>query len=460
MNDPNAPIYWKGKYHMFFQYNPHGAFWGDMHWAHAVSPDMVHWTHLPVALAPTPGGPDAAGCFTGSAIADGAKVAVLYTGIVDSSEDKATIKDGAHKYRETQCLAYAEDAQLDHWHKVGHPVVPSPPPGLKITGFRDPSVWKEGEWWYMTVGSGIEKTGGVVLLYRSKDLRLWEYMHILARGTWNGKSGANPVGTGEMWECPEFFPLNGKHVLIFSTEGKVFWQSGTLDTETKIFHAETEGLLDHGSYYAPKTQLDAKGQRILWGWIPEARPEAEYRAAGWAGMMSLPRVLNLDEHDRLRMQVLPSVDMLRRRPMQWTRIPGGIMNDPKGQFQIKSACGEILCLARRDSNAFEMTLESSQNNEPILSVIYTPGANEIVVDSKKLSLESSDQLEFHAYIDGSVIELMINRQTAHTKRFYYAGLQAPDIRIRITDPAAVQHISVWQISPISTNRLTTAATQV
>ena len=56
MNDPNGPIWWKGKYHMFYQLNPHAAVWGDMHWGHAVSPDMVHWQHQPVALAPTPGG--------------------------------------------------------------------------------------------------------------------------------------------------------------------------------------------------------------------------------------------------------------------------------------------------------------------------------------------------------------------------------------------------------------------
>src|ERR1700746_11506 len=68
MNDPNGPIYWRGQYHMFFQYNPNGAYWGDMHWAHAASPDMVHWRHLPIALSPTPGGPDQDGCFSGSAV--------------------------------------------------------------------------------------------------------------------------------------------------------------------------------------------------------------------------------------------------------------------------------------------------------------------------------------------------------------------------------------------------------
>src|ERR1700679_3902797 len=66
INDPNAPIYWHGNYHMLYQYNPDGAYWGDMHWGHAISTDMIHWKHLPMALSPMPGGPDADGCFTGT----------------------------------------------------------------------------------------------------------------------------------------------------------------------------------------------------------------------------------------------------------------------------------------------------------------------------------------------------------------------------------------------------------
>src|ERR1019366_10519926 len=69
MNDPNGPIWWKGKYHLFYQLNPHAAVWGDMHWGHATSPDMIHWKHQQIALAPKPGGPDSEGCFSGSAVA-------------------------------------------------------------------------------------------------------------------------------------------------------------------------------------------------------------------------------------------------------------------------------------------------------------------------------------------------------------------------------------------------------
>ena len=89
----------------------------------------------------------------------------------------------------------------------------------------------------MTVGTGMPKIGGGVFLYRSNDLRNWTYLHLLATGLWNSKPATNPVASGEMWECPELFELDGRHVLIYSTEGKVFWETGRLDNETMLFHA-------------------------------------------------------------------------------------------------------------------------------------------------------------------------------------------------------------------------------
>src|SRR5262249_22362603 len=105
MNDPNGPIYWKGKYHMFFQYNPNAAVWGDMHWNHAISDDMIRWKHLPIALAPTPGGDDSEGCFTGSAVDDHGTATILYTGVKTVPPEQATLRDGHANFREVQCLA-------------------------------------------------------------------------------------------------------------------------------------------------------------------------------------------------------------------------------------------------------------------------------------------------------------------------------------------------------------------
>src|SRR5580704_9608334 len=130
MNDPNGPIFWRGKYHMFFQYNPNSAVWGDMHWNHAVTDDMIHWKHEPIALAPTPGGDDSDGCFTGTATS-------IYTGVKSVSADRATLRDGHHNFRETQLLATSKDPNLLTWQKLDKPVI-EPPQDPNLTGFRDP----------------------------------------------------------------------------------------------------------------------------------------------------------------------------------------------------------------------------------------------------------------------------------------------------------------------------------
>ncbi len=119
----------------------------------------------------------------------------------------------------------------------------------------------------------------------------------------------NPVDTGEMWECPDFFPLGGKHVLLISTMGKVRWKVGTYAKQR--FVAEKEGVVDWGAYYAAKTMVDAEGNRILWGWITETRPDADLIAAGWAGAMSLPRVLSLNSDYELEMKVATAAQKLR-----------------------------------------------------------------------------------------------------------------------------------------------------
>ena len=447
MNDPNGPIYFNGQYHMFFQYNPQAAVWGNMSWDHAISPDMIHWKHLPVAFTPAPGGPDAAGCFSGSSIAVGKRVYVVYTGVVESSPDKATIRDGSDKLQESQCLAFSDDPSLVRWTRLPQPVIAAPPPGLKITGFRDPSPWKQGDWYYLTVGSGIAEVGGCVLLYRSRDLKEWTYLHKLTSGQWNGKHTANPCDDGEMWECPEFFALDEGHVLIYSTLGKVFWQSGLLDTATMLFHPNKTGELDLGAYYAPKTQLDANGRRILWGWIPERRPEAQFSAAGWAGMMSLPRVLHLDKDGMLRMEVAPELATLRSGPVPRQESRAGILKT------IPKACGEVLCTAAKDHD-MELTMSDGQGE--LLRVTYSAEKHAFNVDGKEIALAPDDPPRLHAFVDGSVIESIFGNRAGYTKRFYYAQPAAPDIHLDVTG-AGGPTLNAWNITPISANRLTTPA---
>jgi beta-fructofuranosidase len=461
MNDPNGPIWWKGKYHLFYQLNPHAAVWGDMHWGHAVSTDMVHWKHEPVALAPTPGGPDSEGCFSGSAVVFNGVPTIIYTGVQNASPDQVTIHDGTDKLREVQMLATAEDDNLLRWKKLPEPVVATPPAGIKVTGFRDPCPWKEDDGWYLAVGSGERDKGGCVLLYRSQDLRHWEYLHPLIWGKPNGKQAANPCDSGEMWECPDFFRLGDRYCLLYSTENQVIWTTGQYDRKAHVYTPDQAGLLDLGAYYAPKSFLAPDGRRILWGWIQERRPEAEYSAAGWAGMMSLPRVLSVAADGRLRFRVAEEANQLRNHAQILNLNADEDQNLRQLQsMRIEGCCGEILCVARRSTEPFALSLHgSSQNLTPWLKISYDPlQPDQVWIDDRPLpvNLSGDENLEFHFYVDGSVIEAFVNHQIACTRRFYYTGGKPQDLCMRWTGKTAnLVSLSAWQLSPISTNRLTT-----
>jgi beta-fructofuranosidase len=451
MNDPCGPIFWKGRYHMFLQYNDEPVS-GVKLWAHATSPDMVRWHRQPVALAPTPGGPDADGCWTGTAAVVDGKPTFLYTGVVNSTPDQATLADANPPLRESVCMAVAEDDALLHWRKQPQPVIPAPPAGMKVTGFRDPSPWRQAgpgqgnqDHWYLIVASGERGAGGSersgggeVLLYRSADFRHWEYLHPMAQGKPNGKQGTDPVDSGEMWECPDFFPLDGKHVLIHSTERRTLWQIGTLDPATMLFHAENEGLLDHGAYYAPKSQLDAHGNRILWGWITETRPEAEYRAAGWSGMMSLPRRLSIS-NGQLVMEPAPEIASLRTGARSGTAVK-----------RLPSAAQEIrLALEPSSEPLFDQSFVDHQGAALLLRSSLQQSPNIVRIGDAEITLTNDLPLDLHIFLDHSVAEIFINYRHAVTRRYYARTPMEPAVAItlggnwRITQQQAWSLKSIW-----------------
>lgn len=411
-----------------------------MHWAHAVSPDMVHWKRLPVALAPTPNGPDAQGCFTGSAIVHNDRPHLLYTGVRNAPASEATINDSRNHFRESQCLAVATDDTLRTWKKLPQPVIPSPPPGMHVTGFRDPAPWRDGDHFYTLIGSGIAGVGGNVLLYRSKDLRTWEYLHPMFQGHGAGHHSANPVDAGEMWECPDFFPLGseGRHVLIYSTAGKTIWHAGRFDKATMLFHPERAGQLDYGSYYAPKSQLDADGNRILWGWITESRPEAEYSRAGWAGMMSLPRVLTLDGSD---LQIKPAAQTERLR---------GLRNLRSAHLSTQQ---EFRCTLQSGAKGEPLPYRISDAAGPLVEIRSAPAQSprELRVDDLRIKMPAplSARTGLHIFIDNSVAEIFIDSRFCVTRRFYARRSDKPTVNItlpgryEITTPESFSLMSIW-----------------
>ena len=288
MGDPNGLIQVKGTYHLFYQHATTFAANPRMHWGHMRSKDLLSWEHLPVALRPEKYWHVA----SGSAVNDRGVVTAIYTGAEPQQ----------------QCIATAQDEDLIHWKPYeGNPVIAAPPKGLEVTGFRDPYVWKEGQQWMMAVGSGIAGVGGTVLLYKSRDLRNWEYVGPLCVG--------RKEETGGMWECPSLFSLGNKHVLtcnalplpVEPARMKTIYFVGTY-RDNKL-QAELQEDLDlFGEVWAPQVFVDEHGRRILFLLAWEARNGADY---GWSGAMSLPRVLSLSADGRL--QVQPVEELKSRR---------------------------------------------------------------------------------------------------------------------------------------------------
>jgi beta-fructofuranosidase len=454
MNDPCAPRFHRGKYHMFFQYNPHAAVWGDMHWNHATSPDLIHWKHQSIALSPTPGSYDAYGCFTGSVLPGMDVPTILYTGVTKAAPE--TIRgEGIH---EVQCMATSTDPDLLVWKKLDKPVIAAPPPGLSVTGFRDPCPWKDGDTWYLGVGSGFTKVGGAVLLYRSHDGRNWEYLHPLAQGTWNGGTMSNPVDTGEMWECPDFFPLGGKHVLLYSVERKVFWEVGVFDKSDLKFHSETKGMLDHGYYYAMKSMVDEKGRRILWGWVEESRTADECIAAGWAGSMALPRVLTLGEDNKLRMEVPPEFSSLRQNTKSVSMVQSlEKLNESLAKLSIKNRAGEVVLRFKPQAERCALELRTASGAAPVLALQYEDASDKLAltIGEKTLSLTPDHDgiSTVHVWFDGSVIEIFADSREALTWRDFTSS--PGDIQLAWKGASAsLVSLSVSGVAPISNDRLT------
>ena len=295
VNDPNGFIYYKGYYHLFYQYFPYGPRWGTMHWGHAVSRDLVNWEHKDMALYPTMR-EDQNGCFSGSAVEEDGKLYLVYTGVryeVVNPEDPHTCLN--EQFESAQLMISSEDGfQFDNENgkKVIIPPITDPAIGDR-THTRDPKVWKSGDHWYLVLGSTMEEKYGEVLFYRSEDLHHWTYVDKVFKGP----------QYGWMWECPDYFETEGGKVLILSAMG--FLKNGEKEKNQSIcFHVEFDQdscrmeipdayqFLDYGmDLYAPQTTLDREGRRVLSAWVRMPKVTDE----GWIGMFSTPRVVEMED---------------------------------------------------------------------------------------------------------------------------------------------------------------------
>ena len=380
MNDPNGMVYKDGEYHLYFQYNPYGSKWGNMHWGHAVSKDLVHWEHLDPAIARDPVGH----IFSGSSVIDKKNTAGFGKNAII-----AIYTNNSVNHDEVQCLAYSNDNGRTFTKYEGNPVL-TPFDGLK--DFRDPKVfwYEKGKCWYMIVSADKE-----MRLYKSKNLKKWNYVSAFGKGI-----GQQPC----QYECPDFFqlPVNGdkkkmKWVMTMNINpGCWFGGSATEyfvgDFDGKNFtcpDAHDVKWLDWGKDHYATVTFSNTGDRVLgitWmsNWqYANLTPFKQNRGAN-----GLPRELKLYENNGkyyVSENVAPEVYALRKDTKNLADASVADAKELKGVAANMNGAFEIEADVTPDANGIA-GIEISNNKRERTMIYFDMKQGKVVMDRTESGL--------------------------------------------------------------------------
>ena len=383
MNDPNGMVFLNGTYHLFFQHNPGGTTWGPMHWGHATSSDLLHWTEQPIALYP-----DSLGTiFSGSAVVDKDNTAgfgknaliAIYTYHNPKIEEAKT---GLHQY---QGIAYSTDEGKTWTKYKGNPVLPNP----GIWDFRDPKVqWFEaGKKWVMTLA-----TKDRITFYASPDLKNW---------TKESEFGANLGAHGGVWECPDLFSLdfNGqqKWVLLVSINpggpsggSATQYFTGSFDGKTFVpDHTDTRWV-DYGADdYAGVTFSNTGTRRIFMGWMSNWQYANVVPTQTWRSATTIPRELKLvDVQGQAHLTSLPVPELEKITGSEIKMADVEVNGDLDLSSRIQSFGGKYLLDVELDTvGDFALHLSNAKGNEVVVG--YDKASNTYYMDRQK-----SGQVDF------------------------------------------------------------------
>lgn len=450
LNDPNGLLWWKSEMHLFYQHNPLGGWHERIHWGHAVSHDLVHWRHLPIALVPREGEFDGDGCFSGSAVNDNGLPTIFYTGVWPQVMNRAVSRDGM--------LTWEKD--LDNPLLAGPPA----PYGGTVQGdFRDPFVWREGDEWWMVIGSQHAQTGGVVLSYRSDDLRHWHFVGPFLAGRLNSR--ALPWN-GSMWECPNVLRFGDETLLLISPQSapsvliEPVWHSGCI--VDGALDSQRQGVLVHGhTFYAPQVTRLEDGRWIMWGWLKEGRTDEAQRAAGWSGAMSLPLEVTLDAEGNAVVLPAGEVNLLRGAHTQWSNVALG-----KDAFVLPGVSAEraelVLDLEMDEASKVGIVLSAAPDSGEETILWLDGPEQELRVDRSRSSraedaylwpatapLALGGRVQLHIFVDASVIEIFADGgRTVLMSRIYPQSKGSGVALFCRGGKSTVTSLDAWELMPI------------
>ena len=438
INDPNGFSVFQGQYHLFFQYHPFSKKWGPMHWGHCTSEDFIKWEYLPCALAPEESY-DEGGCYSGSAIEVDGEHVLIYTGVMDRYLD-----DGFHYYRQVQCIAKGDG--IDYRKSEENPIITgeSLPEGSSLEDFRDPKVWREDDGYYLVVGSRAKDGSGQILMYYSENLNQWEYVTVL-------EQSKNKYG--RMWECPDFFSLGDRQILLVSPQdmrakGLEFHNGnnsifiyGQYEKESHKFKREKVTSADYGlDFYAAQTLLTQDGRRILIGWMQSWDANITPASFQWSGMMTIPRELTL-EHGRIYQRPVRELEKYRTDMVRYDNL------SITGSTILKNITGRVLELLVEitgfDFEYFRIQFAKSDEYQTFLQYSHKKrcltidrthsGIDRDVVCRRKMELapiqeeNGKEMLKLRILLDKYSVEVFANDGEKVMSSLFYTPLEAESI---------------------------------
>ena len=460
LNDPNGFSFYKGEYHLFYQYYPYAPHWDSMHWGHAVTRDLLHWAYLPAVLAPDAPYDDE-GCFSGNALQlpDGRHL-LMYTGVKGLTKDKEQRFNEKKKVIQTQCLAVGDG--IDYEKYEGNPVLTPAdlPEGASTEDFRDPKLWLGEDGIYRCIAASRAADGtGQILLFTSNDAFHWSYHSVVI---------ANRGRFGTMWECPDLFELDGKWVLLTSPMDMLpkdfeyhngngsLCLIGDFDMSSGVFSEESDQAIDYGiDFYAAQTILTPDGRRVMIGWMQNWDTcDLHMQKNSWAGQMTLPRELSI-RNGRLYQQPVRELKQLRTEEAAYENV---LVEGRKTLEGISGRQVELDLEVRPLKEGYRKFLVRFAENEMFhTQVSFRPaektlkidrkfsGSRRAIIHQRRAKVHTPDDvLRLHIILDRFSAEIFVNDGEQVMTATFYTDRAAEGISF-FAEGAALLSIRKWTL---------------
>ncbi len=466
--DPNGAFFADGRCHLMYLYR--NSTTGGFHWGHMSSVDLLHWRQHKDALTTCEGD---GGCFSGGAFVDEDGTAYLTFwkfAAVDPSKDRSGI-----------AMAYARPPYED-WYRMEPIAINGSEWGIleleidgktEYIGNADPSnIWKMNGWYYMQTGNlcVLNKYGRVedsddrlrgdwTDLFKSKDLRHWEYVHRFYK---NPHAGEDWPDATEDDMCPSFLPLpdreqggklTDKWLQLFIAHNKgAQYYIGTLDPDAERFTPEKHGRMSwkDNTCFAPEAVIDDKNRQIAWFWLLD-NLENDFDRFGWSGVYSLPRALWL-ENDILHMAPVQEVERLQYNPQSWGAGTDVLSVKNGTSFRLTAE------FAPDSTEPCGFAVRCSGDGTQETRIFYDPASGRLVMDTTAsgnegrrireeapFALTAGEPLILDIFVDRSVVEVFANRRQAICRRVYPTDAEASGVKT--IGAAHLGKADAWEMMP-------------